>query len=590
MNKKIQNHSFHIPVMGIGYTVDTPIKVAQYGISSVISLVDDVLMEKMREVYSLKFDMPFFSISDKINDFRAKRITAYLNMVNEIVEKKSLEIKNSIKEKSKEYEKYIELLPAFSDIKEKIEDFLNNYDLFKENKNLLNFSTGSIDVNIMTKLDKKNFYKGKDLEDKYNDAHSALRGFANSKLNSSLVLSAGMNTKLYSYLEKFEDFYPKEDNSFKKKIILKVSDYRSALIQGKFLAKKGLWISEYRIESGLNCGGHAFATEGYLMGPILEEFKENKKFLIETNYEIFSKSLKEKKIFVPEKKYCNIRITAQGGVGTNKEHNFLMQHYKLDSIGWGTPFMLVPEAISIDENTCKLLGKSEEKDLYLSEISPLGVLFNNLKNNTKDMEKINNVKKNKIGSVCTNKYLVSNTEFTKKPICTASSKYQILKIKQLKDKNLNAEDYKKSFDKIVNKSCICVGLSTSTLLVNNLNTDKIGKGVSVCPGPNMAYFSEIVSLKKMINHIYGKINLISKNNRPNMFLKELEMYVDYFKNKIEETSHPIAKKQSKYFKKFYKNLNNGIEYYKNKFSDFKENMEKDLEKFKNEIYKENLKI
>jgi hypothetical protein len=26
----------------------------------------------------------------------------------------------------------------------------------------------------------------------------------------------------------------------------------------------------------LNCGGHAFATEGHLLGPILEEFKQRK--------------------------------------------------------------------------------------------------------------------------------------------------------------------------------------------------------------------------------------------------------------------------------------------------------------------------
>ena len=65
-----------------------------------------------------------------------------------------------------------------------------------------------------------------------------------------------------------------------KKIILKVSDYRSALIQGNFLAKKGLWVSEYRIESGLNCGGHAFATEGFLLGPILARISKKN----ETNY------------------------------------------------------------------------------------------------------------------------------------------------------------------------------------------------------------------------------------------------------------------------------------------------------------------
>ena len=42
------------------------------------------------------------------------------------------------------------------------------------------------------------------------------------------------------------------NGNLEKKVILKISDYRSALIQGKFLAKKGIWISEYRVESGLN--------------------------------------------------------------------------------------------------------------------------------------------------------------------------------------------------------------------------------------------------------------------------------------------------------------------------------------------------
>ena len=85
-----------------------------------------------------------------------------------------------------------------------------------------------------------------------------------------------MNPRLYGYIAQFDDFFPNENGYIKKKIILKVSDYRSAVIQGKFLAKKGLWISEYRIESGLNCGGHAFATDGYLMGPILAEFRDRR--------------------------------------------------------------------------------------------------------------------------------------------------------------------------------------------------------------------------------------------------------------------------------------------------------------------------
>ena len=69
-------HSFHIPIMGLGFTIDTPVKVAQYGISSVISIIDDVLIEKMREIYSEKFEIPFKPIPQKSEDARAKRITA----------------------------------------------------------------------------------------------------------------------------------------------------------------------------------------------------------------------------------------------------------------------------------------------------------------------------------------------------------------------------------------------------------------------------------------------------------------------------------------------------------------------------------
>ena len=154
---------------------------------------------------------------------------------------------------------------------------------------------GSIDVNIMTKVDKDNYRNKEKLPSEYNDAHAALRGFANSDLQSSVILSAGMNPRLFGYMEKFKDFYPNEIGEIKKKIVLKVSDYRSALIQGKFLAKKGLWVSEFRIESGLNCGGHAFATDGSLMGPILAEFRDKKEELHATLFEILSRALETKR-------------------------------------------------------------------------------------------------------------------------------------------------------------------------------------------------------------------------------------------------------------------------------------------------------
>ena len=44
-------HTFHIPVMGLAYTIDSPVKVARYGISSVMSIGEDRLIEMMRKHY-----------------------------------------------------------------------------------------------------------------------------------------------------------------------------------------------------------------------------------------------------------------------------------------------------------------------------------------------------------------------------------------------------------------------------------------------------------------------------------------------------------------------------------------------------------
>ncbi|MCK5907176.1 MAG: hypothetical protein KAG37_06270, partial [Flavobacteriales bacterium] len=327
--KKNSLHTFHIPIMGIGFTIDTPMKVAQYGISSVISTVDDILVERLRKFYSEKLDLPFQEISTKVEDFRAKRFTAYLNMMQDVATDNLEEIKKSFQNKTtKELDKLMDLLPDVSGMKDKFQDYLSNKPSAQDVYNWLDehLQLGGIDVNIMTKVDRENYRNGKKLPPEFNDALAALRGFANSKLSSSVILSAGMNPRLYGYIDKFEDFFPDENFNLKKRIILKVSDYRSAIIQGKYLAKRGIWISEYRIESGLNCGGHAFATDGFLMGPILKEFKENKKSLIDEVHELYIKALEEKGKNIPTTP-LEIKITAQGGVGTHEEHEFLMSQY-----------------------------------------------------------------------------------------------------------------------------------------------------------------------------------------------------------------------------------------------------------------------
>lgn len=563
-------HSFHIPVMGIGFTVDTPVRVAQYGISSVISLVDDMLIEKMRAFHCKKMNLPFAAIGKKEEDFRARRITSYLNLMDQIVKKKFAALKAAPFEKGSRIIRYLEMLPEDSGLKHVYHQLLQTKDreTVRKMQNWLraHLSVGSIDVNIMTKLDKVNYKGEEELPVAYNDAHAALRGFARSDLHASIVLSAGINTRLYGYMAQFEDFYPDESGFLKKGIILKVSDYRSALTQGKFLAKRGLWVSEYRIESGLNCGGHAFPSDGVLMGPILEEFKAHKEELIHVTHGLLIQALKHK-----NKPFCetpsDLKITVQGGITTCKEQNFLFEYYKTVSAGWGSPFLLVPEVSNVDSTTLRLLSEAQEEDLYLSDISPIGVPFNSLRGNTKDAEKQRLIESGRPGSACPKKYLVSNKEFTERAICMASRQYQQKKIVELEQKSLDPEEHERALSKIVEKSCICVGLGTAALLVNDLDTTTEGKAVSICPGPTIAYFSKIVSLQEMVDHIYGRISIINEGDRPNMFIKELDMYVDYLRNMVAESLKPLREKQIKYFKSFQNNLQEGIDYYKSLFAD-----------------------
>lgn len=558
-------HTFHVPVMGIGYTIDSPLKLAHLGITSVVSLVDDMLMEKMREFHSKKANLLFQGISSKMEDFRARRITAFLDMLDTGVRSRIENMKNSLSRKSDEIDHYFDLLPETSTARQ-------TYFYLKENANFRdlrkwvndNLYPGHIDVNIMTKLDKENFAGGKQLPVEFNDAHAALRGFAKSKLQSSLVLSAGMNTRLFSYLENWDDFYPDSEGNLKKKITIKVSDYRSAVVQGKLLAKKGIWVSEFRIESGLNCGGHAFASQGNLIGPVLEEFKNNRVKLIADQFEVFQTALNQKGRVYPSEA-PTLRISAQGGVGTAAEHDFLLNYYQLDSVGWGTPFLLVPEAVSIDDDTIYRLSMARENDLYLSNISPLGVPFNNLRNNTKDAERDLKINQNKPGSGCVKQYCSLSKEFEGRPQCTASRSYQRKKILTLEASSNDRDSLKKAIADVTEKSCICTGLGTSALLANDISTEAEGPGVSVCPGPNMAYFSKKSSLKEMIGHIYGQNNLMERNDRPDLFVKELSLNLDYY-IKETETSTVGNERAENQNKKIHVALEKGIEYYRQLFS------------------------
>src|SRR4030066_1043006 len=118
-------HKFHIPVMGTGYSADTPIRVAHLGITSVISLVNDLLLEELRKYYCGKFGLPYAEIPKNADDGRAKRITAYLDTVNEIVGIKFDAIRKEAFMPESEKTKYFELLPDDISLKQQYNKFLS---------------------------------------------------------------------------------------------------------------------------------------------------------------------------------------------------------------------------------------------------------------------------------------------------------------------------------------------------------------------------------------------------------------------------------------------------------------------------------
>jgi hypothetical protein len=562
------SHTFHIPVLGLGYSIDTPLKVARYGISSTISIVDDELIERMRQYHTQLAGEAFIPILKKEDDARARRITAYLNLVDRLVDRQFEELKALPFEAGNDLCRYFGLLPENTRLKQGYDLMLEVRDEWQKNhfQELLKreMKPGAIDVNIMSKVDKMNYtVNGDPSGDLNTDALAALRGFARSSLHSSVIMSAGMNPRLYSYLETFADFYPDANGQLRKKVILKVSDFRSAFIQAKFLAKKGIWISEFRVESGLNCGGHAFATEGFLLGPILEEFKQKRKDMLEELFMSYQNALVEKGTTCV--KTPRQRLSVQGGIGTASENDFLLDHYQMDATGWGSPFLLVPEVTNVDKETLEQLEHAGEDDYFVSDASPLGIKFNNFKKSTSEALRLKRLDNNRPGSPCTKKYLCTDTEFTEKPICTASREYQQLKLQQLQTMDLPKQEYEHHFQAIVEKICLCEGLCASAYIKYDMLKPRENKAVAICPGPNLAYFSRIYTLEEMVRHIYGTIDLLSKIKRPHMFIKELNLYIDYLQHDLQPQLKDLNDKKRKQLTKFKLQLQDGINYYKTLF-------------------------
>ena len=555
-------HTFHIPVMGTGFMIDAPLNVARYGISSVVSLVDDVLIEQMRKFHCERSGEPYEEIAQSDEDHRARRTTAYLDLLDLLVQRQVDELQASPFEPGSEITRYFEMLPdsapadAYRDMLETADP-----DQRREKQDRLREMAvpGGIDVNIMTKVDGEPYRNGKKVSAEFSDASAALRGYALSGLRSSIVLSAGINPRLYGYAAQFDDFYPDGNDPPKKAIILKVSDFHSAAVQGKFLAKRGLWISEYRVESGLNCGGHAFATKGLLLGPIMEEFQDKKEELADQLRRLYTKAL-SKRGKSTDWQPDDFFVTVQGGIGTAEEHTLLRQHYGAETTGWGTPFLLVPEVTNVDDEHLQKLSEATGDDVYLSDTSPFGLPFWSLKTAASEELRRQRIADGRPGSPCSKGYLkLFDTDFSSQPICTASRIYQKNRLVQLEKEEMPEEKRNALREGVLAKACICHDLAGGVTLKHNIDPQA---APSVCCGPNIAYFAKIAKLEEMVGHIYGRLSLLTVSDRPHMFLQELSLYVDYLRREIDKCRLGLSASTADYFREFTDNLHDGIDHYR----------------------------
>ena len=79
-----------------------------------------------------------------------------------------------------------------------------------------------------------------------------------------------------------------------------------------------------------------------------------------------------------------------------------------------------------------------------------------------------------------------------------------------------------------------------------------------------------------MDHIYGRISLLARSDRPHLFLRELSLYIDYLKREVEKFTVGLTANGPKYYREFKENLAVSMEYYKDLARQFVEEKRQDF--------------
>lgn len=540
-------HYIHIPVMGICYTADSPMRIAHMGLTSAISLVDDGLLEEYRMAYAERLGVDVGTPQTS----REERIRLYLDFVTNEVQRKfdwirglrvgggNFHMNDGTVAGLNEKDRYFMMLPSGSPLRAEYDRVCSLSGLQRVSAEMdltQKMECGEIQANIMVGLNHEDA------------AIAAVRGIAASKVRGSLIFSAGVNLAVFEEVAKHEEFFRQvvqpggESVPPAKKIILKVSDYRSALIQGRYLAKKGLEVYEYRIESGVNCGGHAFFGARKSMPEVLREFVAKKRELFEAT----SAAIRSAGRVPPP---SAARLTAQGGLCTAGEIEQVLA-MGADGVGVGTPFLLVPQVTSLDAETRSLLAAATPDDVELSSASPLGIPFMNLKTSsaavlTRQKAERYLMARGTPGYPCIQHYLCRSIPGFDHPVCMASVEYEKCRLAEIDRLETSGEFCAVEADaarkETLARECICRFLGNAgreeirakrpsihfepekVAVARGVMPARHREPVTVCPGPNIAYFDREYTLLEMMQHLYGTGPSLTPANKPSAFEVEKQI-------------------------------------------------------------------